>query len=596
MKRLLVLLLISSTIFGAASCSESLPETVPEEEMNRVYEEVKTPFKYGLVIPGHDGLAADSPSVFRKDGKWYMSYIIFDGQGYETWLAESSDLLEWKTLGRIMSFSDDGDWDQNQKAGYMALPNPEWEGSYELEKYNGKYWMSYLGGSKTGYEAGTLAPGMAYTSGDPATAHEWDRLPSPTLSPKDEDASWWDDRVIYKNSVIRDPKCLTGHPFVMYYNAKGNAERIGMAVSDDMEHWQRLGKDPVLSHGDRGITGDAYLQRMGKLWVMFYFGFSWNDETANKAWDSFACSYDLVHWTDWTGDPLIEPSEPFDSRYAHKPCMVKWNGVVYHFYCAVDDNDNRGIALATSKQLNSYSQDYHLVRSYHAYGANQGVAVDDDCFYGIGNQQIVKYSKNGDSLAVWKESDPALIKHFDGGIVVNGLLYCSHSNYPEVPMASSIEVFDPAKMEHVRTISLGIEYGSCTWVVPGEDCWYVCFAHYDNNGEKAGDEVLRDASWTQIIQYDKEWRKLQGWILPQELVEEIRPMSLSGGLFIDGKFYCTGHDARKLYVLEFPPYGMRLRWTGTIEIPFNGQGIALDKEGNLWGIDRKNKLVIKAAK
>ena len=23
--------------------------------------------------------------------------------------------------------------------------------------------------------------------------------------------------------------------------------------------------------------------------------------------------------------------------------------------------------------------------------------------------------------------------------------------------------------------------------------------------------------------------------------------------FIDGKFYCTGHDARKLFVLEFPP-------------------------------------------
>ena len=71
-------------------------------------------------------------------------------------------------------------------------------------------------------------------------------------------------------------------------------------------------------------------------------------------------------------------------------------------------------------------------------------------------------------------------------------------------------------------------------------------------------------------------------------------MSLSGGLFIDGKFYCTGHDARKLFILEFPPYGMRLRWTDTIDIPFNGQGIALDEEGNLWGIDRKKKLVLQS--
>ena len=244
----------------------------------------------------------------------------------------------------------------------------------------------------------------------------------------------------------------------------------------------------------------------------------------------------------------------------------------------------------------SQGHGYHTVLSFNAPGSNQGVAVDDVYVYGIGNQQITKYSKDGDSLAVWKESDSRLIKHFDGGIVVNGLLYCSHSNFPQIPMASSIEVFDTKMLEHVKTISLGIEYGSCTWVVPGDDCWYVCFAHYDNNGEKADGKVIRDASWTRIVQYDNQWRKLQGWILPPELIEEIRPMSLSGGLFVDGKFYCTGHDARKMYVLEFPTYGMRLIWTDTVEIPFNGQGIALGNDGSLWGIDRQSKLILKAVR
>lgn len=331
-----------------AACSTPLPETVPQEEMQKVYEEVKTPFKHGLVIPGTPTHAADSPSVFRYKGKWYMSYIIYDGRGYETWLAESPDLLEWKTLGRIMSFSKEGDWDLNQKAGYIALEDTRWGGSYELERYGGKYWMSYLGGDTTGYESGELSVGIASTSGELSEAHEWDRLSKPVLSPSDPDAGPWDNRKIYKSTVIRAPRKLTGHPFVMYYNAKGNAERIAMAVSDDMVHWQRFGSGPVLSHGDRGITGDAYIQRIGKLWVMFYFGFAWNEETSRYAWDSFACSYDLVHWTDWTGEPLIRPSEPFDSRFAHKPCMVKWKGVVYHFYCAVDQDDNRGIALATS--------------------------------------------------------------------------------------------------------------------------------------------------------------------------------------------------------------------------------------------------------
>ena len=172
----LAIIVVLTTLLCAVGCVKELPETVPQEEMEKVFEEVKTPFKRGLVIPGRDGLAADSPSVFRKDGKWYMVYIIFDGRGYETWLSESEELLEWKTLGRIMSYSDDTDWDVNQKAGYLALVDPKWGGSYELEKYDGKYWMSYLGGDASGYESGVLSPGMAYTIGTPTEPHEWDRL------------------------------------------------------------------------------------------------------------------------------------------------------------------------------------------------------------------------------------------------------------------------------------------------------------------------------------------------------------------------------------------------------------------------------------
>ena len=172
----LAIIVVLTTLLCAVGCVKEFPETVPQEEMEKVFEEVKTPFKRGLVIPGRDGLAVDSPSVFRKDGKWYMVYIIFDGRGYETWLAESEELLEWKTLGRIMSYSDDTDWDVNQKAGYLALVDPKWGGAYELEKYDGKYWMSYLGGDASGYESGVLSPGMAYTIGTPTEPHEWDRL------------------------------------------------------------------------------------------------------------------------------------------------------------------------------------------------------------------------------------------------------------------------------------------------------------------------------------------------------------------------------------------------------------------------------------
>lgn len=252
-------------------------------------------------------------------------------------------------------------------------------------------------------------------------------------------------------------------------------------------------------------------------------------------------------------------------------------------------------SLLTVMAINSSAQGFSVVKSFDCQDATQGVASDGKHFYAISSTSISKYTADGKYVATWSESNPELIKHFDGGIIVDGLLYCSHSNFPQVPMASSVEVFDPGTMKHIRTISLGIEYGSCTWVVRGEDCWYACFAHYDRNGANAGGEVLKDNSWTQIVQFDDQWRRLQGWILPKELLDQLHPNSLSGGLYVNGKFFCTGHDAQKLFILEFPPYGMRMLLTGAIDIPFKGQGVALDPEGNLWGIDRKQHKVMKAS-
>jgi predicted GH43/DUF377 family glycosyl hydrolase len=305
----------------------------------------------------------DCPSVFRKGKKWYMTYLVYDGRGYETWLAESKDLLHWNHLGKMMSFSDSTHWDDDQKAGYIALQDYTWGGSYAWHKHNGKYWMSYFGGSKKGYEAGLLSIGMAYSTQDPAIAHEWQRLDKPVLMPTDKDVRWWENSTMYKNSVISDKKKVTGYSFVMYYNARGDslkpqkgAERIGMAVSNDMVTWQRFGKDPVINH-HKGISGDAYIQKINDVWVMFYFGAFWKEKPAG-AFNRFACSYDLVHWTDWKGDDLVAPSEPYDALFAHKSFVVKHDGIVYHFYCAVNKNDDRGIAVATSKDLGKSTLDF----------------------------------------------------------------------------------------------------------------------------------------------------------------------------------------------------------------------------------------------
>ncbi len=335
---------------------------VPQSVMQKIYDEVKTPYKYGLVItPENDTKKIDCPSVFRKGKYWYMTYILFDGRGYETWLAKSKNLFEWKTLGKIMSFGDTTnkdnlEWDVNQRAGYVALQDTKWGGTYQLQKFNNKYWMSYIGGRDKGYETGSLAIGIAHTEKDATKPHEWNRIGDAVLSATDKDVRWWENKKLYKSSIAWDKDKILGHPFIMYYNANGDTsnntpkwrwfERIGMAVSDDMINWQRYQTDPVVHH-KIGITGDGVIQKMGDVWVMFYFGAFWENRS-KEAFNRFACSYDLVNWTDWNGEDLIKSTEGYDAKYAHKSYVVKWKNVVYHFYCAVDNKDHRGVAVATS--------------------------------------------------------------------------------------------------------------------------------------------------------------------------------------------------------------------------------------------------------
>ena len=343
----------------------SAQNDVPQSVMQGVFDEVQTSFKYGMVLaPTDNRHKIDCPTVFRKGEKWYMSYLVYDGKGgrdgrgYETWLAESDDLLQWKTLGHILPYHSEnsGRWDENQRAGYISLIDHQWGGSYEVQSFDGKHWLSYFGGQGRGYERGRLELGIAFTDQDITKAHEWQSTDKPVLSPLDENAGWWENITQYKSSVMWDSEKTLGYPFVMFYNAGGinpannvKAERIGIALSDDMLNWKRYEGNPVVNH-EEGITGDGVIQQIGDVYVMFYFG-AFRKNRTYKAFNTFACSYDLINWTDWNGDDLIFPTENYDNLFAHKSCLIKWNGVVYHFYCAVNEHDQRGLALATSKDM-----------------------------------------------------------------------------------------------------------------------------------------------------------------------------------------------------------------------------------------------------
>ena len=362
------LVLLSLLIFGSIT---AFAQKISKNVMQKIYDEVKTPYKYGMVVAPEDNYhQIDCPMVYREGGKWYMTYVVYngkdgtDGRGYETWLATSDDLLQWKTLGRLLCYADKG-WDMNQRAGYPALIDWTWNGSYEMAKYKGRHWMSYFGGEGTGYEAirKPLNMGMASTKGDITQAHPWETSPSPVLSINDKSAQWWEKLTHYKSTVYWDKNKTLGKPFVMFYNAGGinpanqlKAERIGIALSSNMTSWRRLPLrtakrktgNPVFFHEAPGIiTGDAQIVKFPHYYVMFYFS-AYNPERKYNAYNTFAVSRDLVNWQDWEGADLVYPSKPYDDMFAHKSYVLKHQGVVYHFYCAVNHAGQRGIAVATS--------------------------------------------------------------------------------------------------------------------------------------------------------------------------------------------------------------------------------------------------------
>lgn len=232
------------------------------------------------------------------------------------------------------------------------------------------------------------------------------------------------------------------------------------------------------------------------------------------------------------------------------------------------------------------------LRRFPAVEANQGVAVDEQHAYVISNTAIGKYRKDtSEKVSEWKQPKGGSLIHLNAGIVHEGKLYCAHSNFPGIPMTSSIEVWDTATLQHVDSHSLGIDMGSLTWIEPQKDGWLACFAHYAKDKPRTG----RDPSWTELVKFDSAWRRTGGWVFPTALTKHFGGSSCSGGAHgPEGLLYVTGHTWRELYVLKFPTAGSTLEWVDTIPMSAEGQSYNWDPKepGVFWGIIKRTREVV----
>ncbi len=234
------------------------------------------------------------------------------------------------------------------------------------------------------------------------------------------------------------------------------------------------------------------------------------------------------------------------------------------------------------------------VRRWKPRGANQGVAVDAKHFYGIGNYVVGKYDKvSGERVAEWVGLRGGATVHLNGGLIQDGQLVLAHSNFPQLPMASSLEYFDPASTRPVKSVSLGLRHGSLTWAEKKEGFWWACFAHYNDQGTGPG----TDNRSTMVGKFDENWQLLESWLFPPQVVASWGKSSCSGGSWgDDGLLYTTGHDASELYVLRLPKMGVTLEYVTMIKVPFEGQSWAWDRTDRrvIYGIIRRTGEVVVA--
>lgn len=229
-------------------------------------------------------------------------------------------------------------------------------------------------------------------------------------------------------------------------------------------------------------------------------------------------------------------------------------------------------------------------------GANQGVAVDADYFYGIGNFVIEKYDKRtGERVSEWIGLKGGPIIHLNGGYVDRKRLIIAHSNFPQLPMASSLEIHDTRTLAPIKSLSLGIRLGSLTWAEQRDGFWWACFANYNDSGTTPG----FDNRWTHVGKFNDDWQMIESWTFPVQVVAAWGRSACSGGSWgDDGLLYVTGHDEKELYVLRLPRSGVTLEYVTTIDVPFAGQSWAWDRSAKdqrvIYGIARNTSEVIAA--
>jgi predicted GH43/DUF377 family glycosyl hydrolase len=248
MNRRALLQLASNMGLGAAA------STLSASGMDKapVPARYRTPYKFGKLVLGPSGVdnefdsrSVDCPFLFRHAGQFYMTYVGWDGVGYQTGLASSTDLLNWKRQGCILKRDPSSEVTRYNVAMNWIVRENGLRQPGELLQIDGRFLGIYHAYPNSGYEAGPAVIGLCW-------GHDlmhW-TLDPPCLRPGDGAA--WERGGLYKPCLVK-----VGGLFHLFYNAKtdeakGWREQTGVATSKDLKQWTRYENNPIIPNGAAG--------------------------------------------------------------------------------------------------------------------------------------------------------------------------------------------------------------------------------------------------------------------------------------------------------------------------------------------------------
>lgn len=280
-------------------------------------------FPYRYYSGNWEGRWVYHPQIIKKKDKYYMFYtgksgITFLGNiklqlRHDIGLATSKDLKKWERYRDNPIFSPSlskNDWDSDLVAH-----------SYVLEKGD-QYYMFYDGSPQGGWKE---CIGIA-TSKDLINWVRNDK--NPVLK---GGSFWWD-----KIHVSRC--CVTwggnGYFYMFYAGNDGICERIGVARSKDLINWDKFIKEPVVNLGTKGSWDETYVSDPKVLKVKEHYLMSYTGYKGNRGCIGLAYSQDLVKWTKFPLNPILEPGEvgSWDQDEAVRSDFVILDNQYYLFY------------------------------------------------------------------------------------------------------------------------------------------------------------------------------------------------------------------------------------------------------------------------